>query len=127
MPYAPGGHKSGMSQGEPAAVPRAARPELERELRRVVDRLAGLSPAQLAAPVGAHPSRVAAGRSLARALADAAAELEGGPARPLPVLRETAVADQVAVTGNDLLAAAPGPAATLEQALEQVRELRRLL
>lgn len=84
--------------------------ELEADVRRVADRLRSLSQARLAAPAPPHESRADAARAAAQTLAKAAqclAERESGvePSwRPLPVLSDFAVGDQVAVTGHDLLA-----------------------
>jgi hypothetical protein len=92
--------------------------ELAADVRRVADRLRTLSAARLAGPPappeGGMPpyrSRAQAARGAAQAMADAAAALESAPAggwverRPLPELPDLAVGDQVAVTGQDLLAA----------------------
>ena len=111
----------------------ALRAEVEREVRRVAERLHSLSPARLAESVGAHPSRAAAGRAAAQALADAAADLEGVSRRAVPELSDLAVGDQVAVTGTDLLlAAGAAPAAAcagqvVGAALAALREVRRAL
>lgn len=89
----------------------ATRHALERDVRRVADRLRGLSQSRLAAPVAGHRSRADAAREVAQTLADAAAGVAAGQGsvppvwRPLPVLSAFAVGDQVAVTGHDLLAA----------------------
>ncbi|MDQ1617419.1 MAG: hypothetical protein QOJ60_3358 [Actinomycetota bacterium] len=92
---------------------------MEADVRRVADRLRGLSQARLSAPVPGHPSRAAAGRALAARLARAAQGVEacGDPAEPtwrdLPELSDFAVGDQVAVTGNDLFRSLAGlPAGT---------------
>jgi hypothetical protein len=92
------------------------RAALEADLRRVRDRLGGLSAAQLAAPLPPSESggplsgsRAQAVREVARHMADAAWAMEhagsrvAGPA--LPELADFATPDQVAVTGHDLLAA----------------------
>ena len=92
--------------------------ELAADVRRVADRLRTLSAARLAGPpappedgMPPYRSRAQAARGAAQAMADAAAALESGRAggwverRPLPVLAEFAVGEQVAVTGHDLLAA----------------------
>ena len=95
--------------------PAAVREALEADLRRVVDRLRTLSPAQLAGAVGAHPSRAAGGRAVAALLAVAAQGIEERSSgveprwRPLPELSDFAVGDQVAVTGKDLLGLLPPP------------------
>jgi hypothetical protein len=121
---------------------------LEADLRRVTDRLGGLSASRLAAPAPPYASRVQAARHLAGALAVAAQgveqrALEREPAwRPLPVLADFAVADQVAVVGHDLAEAvgdvgsgtlvwAPGDRRTalevLTEAAEVLADLRRRL
>lgn len=91
---------------------------LAADVRRVSDRLRSLSAARLAGPPGPpadgmppYASRAQAARAAAQALADAAGAFEaaaagGGPVgRLLPELADFAAGDQVAVTGNDLLAA----------------------
>jgi hypothetical protein len=78
---------------------------LEADLRRTVDRLRTLGLARLAASFEPEPTRADAARALAQRLADAAAELEGAPRRGVPRLADRAVGDQVAVCGQDLLAA----------------------
>jgi len=85
---------------------------LAADVRRIADRLRTLSAGQLAAPAPPYESRTAAGRTAAVALADAAQGFEHAadatePAwRALPELSQFAAADMVAVTGNDLVAAA---------------------
>ena len=94
------------------------RAELATDVRRVSDRLRSLSATRLAGPPGPpgdglppYASRAQAARAAAQAMVDAAGALEaatagGGPARrSLPELADLAAGDQVAVTGNDLLAA----------------------
>ena len=115
------------------------RADLAADVRRVSDRLRTLSATRLAAPPGPsvdggpeHPSRAAAGRAAAQALADAAADLEAAAAgvppvrRRLPDLPDLSVGDQVAVTGHDLLAAlgaADPPSAALLAARDATRAL----
>jgi hypothetical protein len=80
------------------------------DVRRLADRLRGLSQARLAAPVPPHASRADAARAASQRLAEAAQGLAArdDPAEPgwrvLPSLGDFAVGDQVAVTGHDLLA-----------------------
>ena len=116
----------------------ALREELEREVRRVADRLRSLPLARLAQPVDGYPSRAAAARAAAQALADAAAELEAEPGdapvpREVPVLADAAAADVIAVTGTDLLLASaaaeddPRASRVVAAALEALRQVRRLL
>ncbi len=124
------------------------RDELTADVRRVVERLRTLSPAQLAAPAPPHPSRAVGGRAVAQALATAVQGIEdrASPDEPhwrrLPELADFAVGDQVAVTGHDLLALlgsvdpeetgwAPGARRTAEDvvtdAAAQLAALRRAL
>ncbi|MDQ1664455.1 MAG: hypothetical protein QOH75_486 [Actinomycetota bacterium] len=126
----------------------AARAGLAADVRRVVDRLRGLSQARLAAGAPPHQSRAAAARRAAQLIADAAQGIEEHdgdiePAwRTLPTLHDFAVGDQVAVTGQDLLIAAAEVAPdtpvwargrrrtaheVLADAATQLGELRRLL
>jgi hypothetical protein len=91
-----------------------ARAQLARELRRTGDRLASLSLARLSGPTSGHESLAVRVRETAQRLADAAAGIEARdrprpPApRPLPTLREHALADQLAVTGTDVWLASVG-------------------
>lgn len=106
---------------------------LATQLERTVDRLRGLGLARLGASFEPEPTRADAARAAAQRLADAAAQLEGGPSRQLPRLADHAVPDQVAVCGHDLLAAArgrddePAVAALLVEAAEHLLDLRRRL
>ena len=90
------------------------RDALAADVRRVSERLRTLSQARLQAPAPPFTSRSDAAREAARVLAVAAQGVEAGgePAEPtwrvLPQLADFAVGDQVAVTGNDLLAALGG-------------------
>ena len=90
------------------------RAELAADVRRVSDSLRSLSAARLQAPVPPFPSRAAASREAARVLAVAAQGIEARQGehepswRQLPELADFAVGDQVAVTGQDLLAALDG-------------------
>lgn len=84
--------------------------EFAAELERVERRLRGLSEARLRQPLPPYGTVADAGRRLAQLLADGALGVEQRSAaavrpRELPTLRDTSVADQVAVTGHDLLAA----------------------
>jgi len=94
------------------------RDELAADVRRVSDRLRGLSPARLAGPPAPSADRwptygscAQAARTVAQDLVDAAIALEAAAdrevneGRDLPVLSDLAAGDQVAVTGHDLLAA----------------------
>jgi hypothetical protein len=80
------------------------RASLDRELRRVTDRLRALGPARLDRPGDDGRSPAALGHEAAQALADLAAEAVGRGRRAVPVLPVHAVADQVTVTGHDLIA-----------------------
>lgn len=85
------------------------------ELRRVPDRLRSLSTTRLQAELPTGETRLDLARAVAQRLADAAAVIEARPGaapvrRTVPVLAPYAVADQVAVTGADLLRAAEGRA-----------------
>ena len=104
--------------GTPSREWGSLRDDLEADVRRVTDRLRNLSAARLAAapapPDGGRPlyvtcaqaGRAAAGELAAAALAlEAAADGVADERRDLPELSDFAVADQVAVTGHDLLAA----------------------
>ena len=92
------------------------RAALEADVRRVVDRLGGLSAAQLAAPLPPSEeggplsgSRAHAAWAVAQTMAEASQALENAPtwvqAPGLPRLADFAAADQIAVTGHDLIAA----------------------
>lgn len=105
------------SSGSPAD----SRAALERELRRVDDRLRSLALKRLSAPLPRQQVSVAqATWTLAQLLADAAAGIESRsephpPApRALPTLREHALADQLAVVGTDVVLAAAGLADDVE-------------
>jgi hypothetical protein len=90
--------------------------ELAADVRRVTERLAGMSAAQLAGMLpppedGMPPywSRAQAGWAVAQTMADATWAMEHAGSwvecqHALPRLADFAAADQVAVTGHDLLA-----------------------
>jgi hypothetical protein len=83
---------------------------LAKEVQSLVQRLRLWTPTRWAAGCEPWGSRADLGRHLAQWLADRAAELEGQPRRELPVLSpDLLVADQIAVTGDDLVRAEPGP------------------
>jgi hypothetical protein len=133
------------------------REQLAADLRRVADRLRSMSETRLAgqpAPPerGGAPyhSRAGAARAVAGTLADTAGALEAaasGTAYPgsavIPELGDLAAADQLQVTGNDLLAALdlvapdlevtfgdlhPGPARDgVARAARELADLRRRL
>lgn len=84
---------------------------LAKELGSLVQRLRLWTPARWAAAAEPWGTRADLGRHLAQALADEAASLEGTGPRTLPVLHpDLLVADQVAVTGDDLLRCGPDDA-----------------
>ncbi len=112
----------------------SAAPQLDlaaRERGRVVDRLRSLPGPRLARAGADGRTPADAAFALAVWAADASADLEGQPRRPLPRLSDLLVGDQVAVTTGDLLAAAVrgGVAGTsvVADLLEQLVGLRRLL
>jgi hypothetical protein len=81
---------------------------LRREGTGLVDRLRLWTPARWSAAAPALGTRGDVVHHLAQRLADDAAGLEGGPRRPLPRLdTDLVLADQLAVTLDDLLRAAP--------------------
>lgn len=90
---------------------------LSRETRALVDRLRLWTPARWAAAAPVIGSRGDVVHHLAQALADAAAELDAAPRHPLPRLdSDLALPDQLAVTGDDLVRAAP-PAGVVRAAV----------
>jgi hypothetical protein len=97
------------------------------DLTRTVDRLRSMGLARLSASFEPEPTRADAAFALIEHLAVRAAELEGVDVRPVPRLADSALGDQCAVIGRDLLisARAQGDVAALEDAAEKLRELRR--
>lgn len=97
-----------IAPGTPSPDVRAS---LSRELDRVVERLRHLSLDRLAQPAPPWPSRLAAAYETAQLLAGAAQDIEerddlSAPCRrELPELAPHGSADQLAVTGHDLLRA----------------------
>lgn len=84
---------------------------LAKEVTSLVQRLRLWTPARWAADCEPWGTRADAARHLAQWFADRAAELEGNPRRELPVLTpDLLVADQLTVTGDDLVRAGPGEA-----------------
>jgi hypothetical protein len=82
---------------------------LAKEISSLVQRLRLWTPGRWAASCGSWGTRADLGRHLAQSCADLAADLEGVPRRVLPVLApDLLVADQLAVTGDDLVRAGPG-------------------
>ncbi|MCW2599537.1 MAG: hypothetical protein JWM02_1366 [Frankiales bacterium] len=81
---------------------------LAKEVGAFVQRLRLWTPARWAAAADPWGTRADLGRHLAQRWADTAADLEGRPRRPLPVLQpDLLVADQLAVTGDDLVRCSP--------------------
>ena len=81
---------------------------LARESRALVERLRLWTPARWAAAAPVLGTRGDVVHHLAQALADAAADREGQPRRPLPRLdSDLALPDQLAVTADDLGRTAP--------------------
>jgi hypothetical protein len=86
----------------------ADRALLDKELRSLVGRLRLWTPARWSAAVEPWGTRADLGRHLAGWFADAAAVLEGTGLHDLPVLHpDLLVADQLGVTGDDLVRADP--------------------
>ena len=83
---------------------------LRRESRSLVQRLRLWTPARYAAAAPPWGTRADLVHHLAQAYADAAADLEREPRRPVPRLdSDLALADQLAVTSDDLVRAGPDP------------------
>lgn len=81
---------------------------LRKEVDSLVARLRLWTPARWAAACEPWGSRADLGRHLAQSWADVAADREGQPRRRLPVLSpDLLVADQLAVTGDDLVRTDP--------------------
>ena len=82
---------------------------LAKEIGSLVQRLRLWTPARWAASCEPWGTRADLVRHLAQWCADRAADHEGQPRRALPVLSpDLLVADQLAVTGDDLVRADPG-------------------
>ena len=126
------GIRSNFSRLSDVDAPSTPGDRLEVQLRRTVDRLRTLGLARLGASFEPEPTRADAAHRVAQRLADAAADLEGLERRPVPRLADSAVGDQVAVTGHDLLAAAAAAdavegEAACAAAAELLLDLRRRL
>jgi hypothetical protein len=81
---------------------------LRKEVDSLVQRLRLWTPQRWAAACDPWGTRADLGRHLAQSWADLAADREGSPRRQLPVLSpDLLVADQLAVTGDDLVRTAP--------------------
>ncbi len=99
------------TRGEPWPQHRTEAPVdlLRRESRSLVQRLRLWTPARYAAAAPPSGTRGDLVHHLAQACADAAAGLEGEPRRALPRLdSDLGLADQLAVTSDDLVRAGPG-------------------
>lgn len=96
------------------------------ELARLTDRIRSLPLAALSRPDGDGRVCTDAVRDVAQRLADLAAGLSGDDVRALPHLADAAAADQLAVTGADLMAALAGRAdhAAVGEARNALAELR---
>jgi hypothetical protein len=93
----------------------AAQELLAKEVGSLVGRLRLWTPQRWAATADPWGTRADLGRHLAQWFADQAAGAEGQPLRQLPVLHpDLLVADQLAVTGDDLVGAAPADEACEE-------------
>jgi len=85
---------------------------LAKEVASLVHRLRTWTPARWAAQAPPWGTRADLARHLAQWCADQAAVAEGAPRRELPVLQpDLLVADQLAVTGDDLVRVAGAPVA----------------
>ena len=81
---------------------------LAKEVASLVERLRRWTPSRWEVAAGPWGTRADLGRHLAQALADVAADFQGTSPRTLPVLHpDLLVADQLAVTSDDLLRLAP--------------------
>lgn len=104
--------------------------ELEREIRRVADRLTAMSAVRLGEDLASGRPRAAEVRAAAEALVAIAARAEDRPAPNLPAVGAGALADVVRVTGTDVLLTDAPPEqaeAARAEALEILRDLRRRL
>lgn len=100
--------------------------QVRAELDRVLTRLTTLGPRLTRPSADGGPSTADAARAVLQPLADAVADAAGEPRRPVPVLADRAVADQLAVLGADALDPALPPAALADLA-ERLTVLRRSL
>ncbi len=86
-------------------TPDSPRERFRGELTRLTDRIRAIALSRLEQSAPVAGTRAEAVRAVAQSLADLAAELAGDGVRPLPRLADAAAADQLAVTGADLVAA----------------------
>ena len=94
-----------------AGVPTPPQQLLVKELGSLVQRLRLWTPQRWSAAADPWGTRADLARHLAQWCADRAAELEGERQRPLPVLQpDLLLADQLAVTGDDLVRTGPSDA-----------------
>jgi hypothetical protein len=101
---------------------------LRRESRSLVQRLRLWTPTRWAAAAPTSGSRGDLVHHLAQALADAAADAAGEPRRPLPRLEgDLVLPDQLAVTADDLVRAAPAPTVALAATAHLLLHRRDLL
>ncbi len=101
---------------------------LRRESRSLVQRLRLWTPARYAAAAPPYGTRGDLVHHLVQALADSAADAEGGPRRPVPRLdSDLGLADQLAVMSEDLARAEPSVGAAREATAHLLRHRRDLL
>jgi hypothetical protein len=110
--------------------PQTAEGRFAADLRRTVDRVRGMALHRLGAGFEPEPTRADAVRVVTQRLADLAAEATGDEHRAVPHLTDAAVADQLAVCGNDLRAALAQSSsdrsdAVLLEAADLLLDLRR--
>lgn len=79
-------------------------------MRRLTDRLLSLAPGRVAREAADGVTPAARTRAVLQQLADAAADAEGRPRRPVPVLADRALPDQLVVLVRDALEAGADPA-----------------
>ncbi len=91
-----------------------------RELRRVVERLAGLGPERVQRPGPDGVAPAARVRALLDLLATQAADLRGADHREVPILRPHALGDQLVVLVREALDAGADPG-TLTRSLTDLR------
>jgi hypothetical protein len=119
--------------GADASLPEVSEPAdltalLRRESRSLVQRLRLWTPARWAAAADPFGTRADLARHLAQSLADLAADAEGLPSRLLPRLEsDLGLPDQLAVTADDLVRAAPPPQVARGATLHLLAHRRDLL
>lgn len=100
--------------------------QVRTELDRVLTRLTTLGPRLSRPAADGGPGAADAVRAVLQPLADAVADAVGERRRPVPVLADRAVADQLAVLGADALDASL-PAVVLTDLAGRLAALRRSL